>query len=262
MIRLAAIDLDGTLLRNDGSISARTRRALASVEARGLTIVLVSARHPSGLSEVATAAHVGGFAICSNGANVLDLDTGTIVRSRALESVVTTALVRAIRERVPGVLFAVEAESELAFEPEFSAWNWTPPPGTRYGDAVELVAEPVTRLIIRHADYALEALAELVREVVGDKATVVVPGPWTVELSGAGVNKATALAELCGELGIDATEVIAFGDYPNDLPMLAWAGRSIAVANAHPDVLAAAMEVTSSNDNDGVAAVLERLSLP
>ena len=239
MIRLAAIDLDGTLLRTDGTVSVRTRLALASAEARGLTIVLVSARHPAALSEVATEAEVGGFAICSNGANVLDLDTGTVIPSRVLESVLTTALVRAIRERIPGVLFAVEAETELAFEPKFSAWNWTPPPGTRYGDAIELVGVPVTRLIIRHADTALDVLAELVQELVGETATVVIPGPWTVEVSAAGVNKATALAELCEELAIDRSEVVAFGDYPNDLPLLAWAGRSIAVANAHPDVLAA-----------------------
>jgi len=81
-----------------------------------------------------------------------------------------------------------------------------------------------------------------------------------VELSAVGVNKAAALAELCHELGFDAAEVIAFGDFPNDLPMLAWAGRSVAVANAHPDVIDEADEVTASNDEDGVAMVLETLA--
>ena len=74
------------------------------------------------------------------------------------------------------------------------------------------------------------------------------------------MSKAAALAELCAELGIEATEVVAFGDYPNDLPMLEWAGYAVAVANAHPDVLAAADEVTASNADDGVAVVLERLA--
>ena len=76
----------------------------------------------------------------------------------------------------------------------------------------------------------------------------------------AGVNKASALAELCEELGIDAGDVIAFGDHLNDLPMLAWAGRAVAVANAHPDVVEIADELTATNDEDGVALVLERLS--
>jgi Cof subfamily protein (haloacid dehalogenase superfamily) len=257
--RLAAIDLDGTLLRSDGRVSARTRDALASARAHGVTIVFVSARHPAAVAEVARDAGVGGFAICSNGATVFDLDRGRIVRERALASEVAAKLVRALRERAPGVRFGVESREELAFEPEFSAWDWRPPEGTRFADALELVAGTVTRLIVRHDAYELEVLAALARELAGESASVVVPGEWTVELSAAGVNKAAALAELCDERGVDAADVVAFGDFLNDLPMLAWAGRSVAVANAHPDVIAEADEVTASNDEDGVAVVLERL---
>ena len=259
--RLVAIDLDGTLLRSDGTVSDRTRRALAAVRAHGTAVVLASARHPAALAAVATDAGVGGLAICSSGASVFDLDTGSLVRVRTLETDVATRLVTALRERAPGVLFATEARAEMAFERGFSAWaDWEAPEGTRYADALELVGEPVVRLICRHEDYELDVLAALVAELVGDTANVVIPGAWTVEVSAAGVDKATALAELCDELGIDASEVIAIGDYPNDLPMLAWAGRAVAVANAHPAVLAAADEVTASNDEDGVALVLERLA--
>jgi Cof subfamily protein (haloacid dehalogenase superfamily) len=257
--RLAAIDLDGTLLRSDGTVSARTREAIASARARGVTIVFVSARHPGSLAEVARDAGVGGLAICSNGATVYDLDSGRVVRERTLGTEVATMLVRALRERAPGVRFAVESQAELAFEPEFSAWDWEPPDGTRVADALDLVADPVTRLIVRHDAHELEVLAALVREVAGESASVVVPGEWTVELSAVGVNKAAALVELCDELGLEAADVIAFGDFLNDLPMLAWAGRSVAVSNAHPDVIDEADEVTASNDADGVAIVLERL---
>jgi Cof subfamily protein (haloacid dehalogenase superfamily) len=257
--RLAAIDLDGTLLRSDGSVSARSRDALAAVRAGGMTIVFVSARHPGGVAAVAREAGVGGFAICSNGATVFDLDSGSVVRERVLESETSARLVRALRERIPGVLFAVESRAEIASEPAFRAWDVEPPEGRRFADALELVADPVTRLIVRHADYELDVLAALVRELAGDSASVVVPGEWTVELSAVGVSKASALAELCDELGLTAADVIAFGDFLNDLPMLAWAGRSVAVANAHPDVIAEADEVTASNDEDGVALVLERL---
>jgi hydroxymethylpyrimidine pyrophosphatase-like HAD family hydrolase len=80
-----------------------------------------------------------------------------------------------------------------------------------------------------------------------------------LEISAAGVSKASALARLCRQRGIEREDVIAFGDMPNDLPMLAWAGHAVAVANAHPEVIAAADEVTASNDESGVALVLERL---
>jgi len=72
------------------------------------------------------------------------------------------------------------------------------------------------------------------------------------------VTKASGLAALAAEHGVEPGEVVAFGDMPNDLPMLAWAGHAVAVANAHPEVLAAADEVTAGNDADGVALVLER----
>ena len=80
-----------------------------------------------------------------------------------------------------------------------------------------------------------------------------------VEVSAAGVTKAAGLAWVADRLGVPAHEVVAFGDMPNDLPMLAWAGWGVAMGNAHPAVLAAADDVTGSNDDDGVAAYLERL---
>jgi Cof subfamily protein (haloacid dehalogenase superfamily) len=257
--RLVAIDLDGTLLHSDGSVSTRTRDALASVRARDITIVFVTARHPGSTAEVAREAGIGGLAICSNGGTVYDLDRKRVVRERTLESEVAAKLVRALRERAPGIRFAVESGAELSLEPGFNAWDWEPPPDMRIADALELVGEPVTRLIVRHDTYELEVLDALVREVAGESASVLRPGEWTVELSAVGVNKAAALAELCDELGVEPRDVIAFGDFLNDLPMLAWAGHSVAVANAHPDVIAEADEVTASNDEDGVAVVLERL---
>jgi hydroxymethylpyrimidine pyrophosphatase-like HAD family hydrolase len=85
-------------------------------------------------------------------------------------------------------------------------------------------------------------------------------GSEFVEVSAAGVTKAAALAEYCAERGIDAREVVAVGDMPNDLPMLQWAGWSVAVANAHPDVLQACDAHTTSNNEDGVAELLGQLA--
>jgi Cof subfamily protein (haloacid dehalogenase superfamily) len=256
--RLVAIDLDGTLLRADKSLSDRSRAALHSVQRAGIVVTVVSARGPRGVREIVSTTDLGGAAICSNGAIVIDLPSGSIRRLRAFETEVAVELVHALRRRVPGVLFGVEREA-FAHEPGFSAWEWTPPPGTRVADAVELLDQPPTKLIARHADHDVEALAAAAEEVAGDIASVSVSGSWVVEISPAGVNKAAALAELCDELDVAASEVVAFGDHLNDIPMLSWAGRSVAVANAHPEVTAAAGEVTASNDDDGVAIVLEQL---
>jgi Cof subfamily protein (haloacid dehalogenase superfamily) len=256
--RLVASDLDGTLLRSDLSVSDRTQAAIHALLEAGVEFVAVTARGPRGVAEVADRNHIGSIAICSNGAIVLDLATREILSRRSLETAVAQRLVEGLRERLPGILFAVEQES-FAHEPGFAAWDWEPPSGTRVADAIELLAEPAVKLILRHETHELDVLAAAARELAGEHASVAIPGPWTVEISAAGVNKAAALADVCAAQGIAAEAVVAFGDYPSDLPMIAWAGRGIAVANAHPDVLAAADEVTASNDEDGVAVVLERL---
>jgi Cof subfamily protein (haloacid dehalogenase superfamily) len=255
--KLAAIDLDGTLLRRDGTLSERTRAALQSAR---LEIVLVSARGPRGVREVADAAELAGTAIASNGGMVLDLRDRSIRRVRAIETEVAIRLVEALRERLPGILFGVERES-FAHEQGFAAWNWTPPPDTRIADALELLDEPPTKLILRHHNHELEVIAAAARDILGEEASVYISGEWVVEVSAAGVNKAAALAEVCEELAVEPRDVVAFGDHLNDLPMLAWAGHAVAVANAHPDVIDAADEIAASNEEDGVAIVLERLSV-
>jgi Cof subfamily protein (haloacid dehalogenase superfamily) len=258
-LRLAAIDLDGTLLRSDGTISPRTRAAIRAVRTKGIVVVIVTARGPASVTELARDAGIDGSAICSNGGLVLDLASGSVIRQRLLETELAIQLVRGLRERLPGIVFAVEHEA-FAHEPGFAAWDWEPPTGTRVDDALVLLADPATKLILRHTGHEVEAIAAVARELAGDGATVVQSGGEAVEVTAAGVNKAAGLAEVAAELRIEAADVIAFGDYPNDVPMLAWAGRGVAVANAHAEVLAVADEVTASNDDDGVAIVLEQLA--
>jgi Cof subfamily protein (haloacid dehalogenase superfamily) len=262
LIRLIATDLDGTLLQSDGkTVTARTQAALTRARDAGITIVLVSARGPAGVAEIAEAALNDGLAICSNGAVVFDLARGEVLRHRPLASEIAARMIRSLRERLPEVCFATETEQRISLEPAFKgAWDgWEAPPDTRFADAIELVAAPVTKLIARDTTCSIEELAAVAGEVAGDDAAVSFSGKWVVEIVASGVNKAAALQELAGDLGIRADEVVAFGDYPNDLPMLAWAGLSIAPANAHADVLAEVDEVTESNDADGVAIAIERL---
>jgi Cof subfamily protein (haloacid dehalogenase superfamily) len=261
LVRLIATDLDGTLLRSDMSVSPRTQRALRAVREAGIRIVLVSARGPLGVGRVADEVGSDGFAICSNGAIVLDLASRAVIRHRRLAADVAVQMVRGLRAVLPNVCFATEIEAAFGLEPAFKgAWgDWEPPEGTRYADALELVTAPVTKLMARDATCSVDDLAAAAREVAGDSAAVAISGKWVVEISAAGVNKAAALKELAAEYGIDRADVVAFGDYPNDLPMLEWAGYSFAPANAHPDVLSQVDEVTESNDDDGVALAIERL---
>lgn len=259
-VRLIATDLDGTLLRADGTISPRTRAVLARVRAAGLTLVAVTARPPRFVRRLAAAEGLRGLAICCNGALVYDLDGGRVVRHTPLAGDTAARVVAALRATVPGVCFAVEAGAWYGWEPAYAAIDATPAdPVGRVGDALVFAREPLTKLLVRHPDLSAAGLLALVGGLVGDDAVVTHSGAPFVEVAAAGVTKAAALAALCAELGAGASATIAFGDMPNDLPLLAWAGHAVAMANADPAVLGAADEVTLTNEDDGVAVVLERL---
>ncbi len=258
-IKLVASDLDGTLLLPDETVSERTRAALVAAREAGITVVLVSGRPPRSLGPIAERIGVGGIAICANGAVVWDLDAGTMVDSTPLAAELATRLVHALREAIPGALFAVELEGGFGREAGWSDGLVAAPPDVLEADALELIAGPVSKLLVRHPTMPFAEVAERARQIVGDDAVVTWAGLRLVEISAAGVTKASALERLCRRLGITAAEVVAVGDMPNDLAMLAWAGTAVAVANAAPEVLEAADEVTAANVEDGVALLLERI---
>jgi hydroxymethylpyrimidine pyrophosphatase-like HAD family hydrolase len=134
------------------------------------------------------------------------------------------------------------------------------PDGALVADVEALLSAPVAKLLVRHESMAPDTLLARAREASAGLATLTHSSrDGLLEISAAGITKATTLERVVAEHGYGAPDVIAFGDMPNDLPLLAWAGRAIAVANAHPEVLDAVDEVTASNDDDGVALVLETL---
>jgi hydroxymethylpyrimidine pyrophosphatase-like HAD family hydrolase len=257
--RLVASDLDGTLLRPDETVSERTRGAVAAVRRAGIRLVLVTGRPPRSLAPIAARIGVGGIAICANGAVVWDLDAGTTVDLTPLAADLAANLVRRLREAIPGALFAVELEGGFGREAGWSDGPVVPPPEALEADALELITGPVVKLLVRHPTLPFAEVARRARAAVGEQAVVTWAGTRLVEVSAKGVTKAWALERLCARLGVRRDQVLALGDMENDLAMLAWAGRSVAVANAQPNVLEAADEVTASNLDDGVALVLERL---
>ncbi|MEU9017040.1 Cof-type HAD-IIB family hydrolase [Actinomadura sp. NPDC048394] len=259
--RVIATDLDGTIVRSDGTISARTVAALARVERAGAMLVMVTGRPPRWMTEIAAAVRHHGLAICANGALVYDLHTETVVHARQIPPGVLAETVERLRGVSPDFRFAVEYPDGFVFETSYDLSNWDAEAlGGRPVDGADLVARPSTKLLAFHPDADPDELAARAVKAVGDLVTVThSSGRGLLEISAHGVTKASALEALCAEHGIGAADVTAFGDMPNDLPMLAWAGTSYAVANAHPLVLAAVTHTTSRNDDDGVARILERL---
>ena len=259
---VVATDLDGTIVRSDGTISARTRDALDLAANAGATLVIVTGRPPRWMHDIAVKTGHHGLAVCANGALVYDLRTETIVESHPLGVDVARELVTSLRTAIPGLGFAVETvDSEFGHEPAYRP-RW-PTDGALVADMEALLSRPLAKLLARHDGLDSDELLARAREVV-DEATATMTHSsrdGLLEISAAGISKATTLAEVVARTSHAASDVVAFGDMPNDLPMLAWAGHSVAVANAHPDVLALVDEVTASNDDDGVALVLERLYL-
>lgn len=263
-IRLIASDLDGTLLRSDRTVSERTRRAMAAVQARGIVVVIATARHPLTARQYAAAAGVTGLAICANGAIVYDLARDAIVHHQTLAVETAVALACRLRAGFPEIGFAIIRGMEFACEPAYAAIAGVEEHGRSLDQVMlaeigALLTTPVTKLIARHPHLSpAELLTELTALGLDGYESALSGAPF-VDVTASGVSKAAALVTICAERGIDRSEVIAFGDAPNDLPLLRWAGHPIAVANAYPEVMDEIPTVTASNNDDGVAIVLERL---
>lgn len=257
--RLVATDLDGTLLRSDGTLSERTAAVLVEVERRGVPTVFVTGRPLRWAEEVFQ--HVGthGIAIVSNGAIVWDVAGSRPSLERPIRPEIALAACLAIREAVPGTTYAVEDLAGIALEPDFVE-RYQVSDGARRLPLAELLDRPVHKILARHEELEpLDFWRRAERAVPGRLSITWSSSSALLEMSAAGVTKATSLALVCEQLGVSAAEVIAFGDMPNDLPMLAWAGTSYAMAGAHPSVTEAADHVAPGHDDDGVARVLSEV---
>jgi Cof subfamily protein (haloacid dehalogenase superfamily) len=259
-IQLITSDLDGTLLRSDGTLSQRTKAAVRAAIAAGFKVVLASGRPPRTVQPIADQLGLKGLAVCSNGAILYDLDRQEAISHQHLPQDALNAIITKLREREPNVSFATEYGHRVGAEPKFPRpETWVSGLDPRIDDIHSLTADALIKLAIHHPDHAVERLAEIVRGIVGNELSVTFSGQHFVEVAAAGVSKALGLAQVCERLGVDTKRVVAFGDMPNDLAMLAFVGRGVAVGNAHPDVMAEGYETTATNDEDGVAQVIETL---
>ena len=262
--RVVASDIDGTLLRSDHTISPRTLDAINAAVDAGATFTLATGRPPRWVHPIAEMTGHRGLAVCSNGALVIDLHDERIIDQRLHQFDTAMAAVAAIQELLPNATFAVDGPSGFGRTPDYVITLAGGRSDVRVAPLDDLLQGQLTKILFRHPDMSAEVLDQLI-DVIGDNASVTFGsmgddlGPNTlIEIMPFGVSKATALDRIAEQRGGTADDVVAFGDMPNDVEMLTWAGHGVAMANAHPDAKAAANEVTASNDDDGIALVLER----
>lgn len=260
--KLIATDLDGTLLRSDLSISQYTMGVLRDLEERHISVVFVTARPPRWMSPLAAAVGGHGRAICLNGACVYDFETGQSSEVFGFDHSELAQLVAELRSELPGIRFAAERVTGAVFDPNFES---THPygPETLHMPVEDATDQVAGKLLARLPGMAEEDFFAAITRVVGARALLAYSGAsGLAELTAPGVTKAAGLKRWAQSQGVEAHDVWAFGDMPNDIPMLEWAGTGIAVANAHETVRAIANRVTASNDNDGVATALAPLLAP
>jgi Cof subfamily protein (haloacid dehalogenase superfamily) len=201
-----------------------------------------------------------GTAVCMNGAVVYDIAAGQIVSSTMLQPVDMHAFVADLDVLALDYALAVERVG-TTMEDFWAEHHYNHPwDDGEYRRVVraELLADPVAKLLVRYGAES-EALLEVAKGAARDRVSVTYSSSdGLIEVAAAGVSKGAVLAVLAAEWGIDAAETVAFGDMPNDLEMLQWAGMSVAMANAHADVAAVAREIGPHHADDGVAQVLER----
>lgn len=270
-IKLICLDMDGTLLDDDhATVPERNVRALRAAAERGAAVAIASGRGWSLLQEVAGQVGVVRYAVLSNGAAVLDVETGEWLYRNCLEEATWRALVQVLlEERLP---FEVYCEGENVIQRD------------RFPSVLECALSPQFQGVLRrhtllpeHLEDALEGRAvekfHIYRIPEERRAAVVERvlscGPMTsasafpgnLELTAPGVNKGAAVQGLCARMGWTAEQVMAFGDAGNDLELLSWAGWSFAMANATDQAKAAARYLTGSNTQAGVAMAVEQYFL-
>ena len=264
---LIATDVDGTLLDDDEKVTARTRAAVLAAVESGAQFVLATGRPPRWVHPVVDALGFAPMAVCANGAVIYDPSTDRIISARTLSADALGELAEVATRVIPGAGLAVERVGRSAHDaatPQFVSspgyeHAWLNPDNTEVS-IEDLLSAPAVKLLIRKAGARSSDMAAALAKHVGLEGDITYStNNGLIEIVPLGISKATGVEEVARPHGITAEDVVAFGDMPNDVPMLEWAGLGVAVANAHPAALAAADEVTASNDEDGVALVLERL---
>lgn len=258
---LVALDIDGTLMTYDGVISPGVRECVASLRDAGVHVVLATGRAVVGTMPVVRELGLTeGWAVCSNGAVTVRLDPSLPVGYEVTETTTfdPEPVLRVLQMELPDAYFAVEdlgrgfrvsrpfPDGELMGELRVSTF-------------AELCASPATRVVIRDPGSTPEEFQALVERVGLHQVSYAVGWSAWLDLTPGGVSKASALEELRRMLGVEPFATVAIGDGGNDIEMLRWAARGVAMGHAPQGVRQTADEVTGSIDDDGALAVLRSI---
>jgi Cof subfamily protein (haloacid dehalogenase superfamily) len=258
-VRLVATDLDGTLFAPGYVVTARTRAAISATVASGIPVVVATGRSQWTAEPLLLGVAGLDLVVCSNGASRYSLLDRRSLLDHPIAPRVVDDILRTLAEVLPGCVFGWETAAGLEHEagfhdpPHLDPRPTSPPLHQRGRGAA------IRKLLVAHPELTAHALLEEVRPRLPGGCVAACSGAPFVEVTGEGVDKAFGIRAVCADLGVDAASVLAFGDNDNDIALLRWAGRSVAMGNARPEVKAVAGEVTTACDADGVAAVLETL---
>lgn len=269
--RLVISDIDGTLLNPAERVAPRTAAAIGRLAERGVIVTLATGRPHRWLQPVVEQLPIRPRCVAANGAVIVDTEAGEIVETHLLEpatmsEVVERARGALARAGLPGLSIAVELPGEYSSDQEetfhigpgyLHAWQAA---GYVERGETELLSAPAVKLLLRNEHLQAQEFYDAVRDAVPAKLAHLTFSmrEGLLEVMRPGVNKQLGAMALARHYSVDAADVACFGDMPNDREMIAWAGWGVAMGNAHPELKTIANEVTGTNAEDGVAAVLER----
>lgn len=274
-IKAIALDIDGTLTNDRKVVTPRTKMALLAAQDAGVKLILASGRPVQGLraiaSELALSEH-GGLLVAFNGAHVVDAQTDEVLYDQPIDSDTMRELIGHVRDFdvIPwitrgGELF-VERSSRRVIryrdedldivEHECRMCDLVP---CEVDDLLEACATPQDKLLCAAEPEYLQERWRSMAEPFDGRLSAMFTADFYFEFMAPGVDKGRALAGALPKLGIDASEVVAFGDGQNDVSMIKWAGVGVAMGNAIDEAKAAADMVTTSNNEDGIALALDEI---
>jgi Cof subfamily protein (haloacid dehalogenase superfamily) len=261
MYRLIAIDLDGTLLTPQRTISTRTRHALEQAIASGITIIIATGQTRAEMRAICQGIPLRGPQIVYNGAMITDFETGAIIDEQLVPIEAIPAALSILRD-LKFYRSYHTYEDVYADQDTPNVRNWYHPPVApviEIADVASLYPQPCIKISAIGAAISLrEKRAQLEKHFAG-QLYVTQSSHDVLDLLHPQISKGHALRTLADKMSISPTEVVAIGDNHNDIGMLRFAGLGIAMGNAHDEVKANANTVTLSNGEDGVAVVIERI---
>ena len=261
--RLAAFDLDGTLLNSEHKLAAKNREALQALAANDILVVLVSGRMHRSIQPISDQIGLENPIISYNGAMVRHATTGEVYHHTPVPADYAMAVVNDCVEQNLHLNFCLNDELYVA---ERNAWSdlyetRTGVPATPVGDLRELAGETPTKMLLIHTPEKLQPLLESFQTNYAERLYVTQTQAEYIEFMNPTVTKGRALTALANQFNIPMNTVVAFGDSYNDESLLKTAGFGIAMANAVPPILACADHITTTNDDHGVAKAVRELIL-